>query len=193
MGLSEEQVNAILDGHRESLDHYHAEADKYKAESEESKKQLEKVQKELKTIKDEAEKSEGKNPYKVKYEAIKEEFESYKNDISAKETKATKEAAFKKLLKECGVSDKLINSVAKVSDIDGIELDENGKIKDEGTLKKSIKDEWSDFIPTEGMKGAETSTPPANNGGKLTREEIIKIKDDTERQNAWAQYLSQNQ
>ena len=45
MGLTEEQVSAILDGHRETLDHYHEEADKYKALSEESEKNLAKVQK----------------------------------------------------------------------------------------------------------------------------------------------------
>ena len=183
MGLTEEQVAAILEGHKDSLDHYQAEADKSKTEAEEARKQLEKVQKDLNKMKEEAD--EGKNPYKVKYEAIKEEFENYKKDIANKEVKASKTEAYKELLKECGVVEKRIPSVVKVADIESIELDENGKIKDVEDLKKSIKEEWSDFIPTEDTKGAKTSTPPANNGGnKMSKEDILAIKDTTARQQA---------
>lgn len=189
MGLTEEQVNAIIEANEETITGLKAEIEKYKTASEDSDKKLAKVQKELDTIKDEAEKNEGKNPYKVKYEAVKEEFENYKKDISAKEMKATKKSAYEELLKECGVSEKRIKSVIKVSDIDGIELDENGKIKDAEQLKKNVKKEWEDFIPTEASKGANTSKPPENNGGSMTKEEIMKIKDDTKRQEAWAVYL----
>ena len=183
MGLTEEQVKAILEGHKESLDHYQSEADKAKAEADDAKAQLEKVQKELNKLKDEAD--EGKNPYKVKYEAIKEEFDAFKNDVESKETKAKKTEAYKEFLKECGVSEKRIASVVKVSDVDSIELDENGKIKGADELKTSIKDEWSDFIVTEETKGANTSTPPSNTGGnKRSKEEILAIKDTAERQQA---------
>lgn len=186
MGLSEEQVNAIIEANEETISGLKAEIEKYRTASEDSDKKLTKVQKELDTMKDEAEKSESKNPYKVKYEAVKEEFETFKKDISAKETRSEKEKAYAALLKECGVSEKRIASVVKVSDIDSIEL-EDGKIKDADTLKDSIKDEWSDFIQTDGTKGADTSTPPGNNGGKMTKAEILAIKDTAERQAAMAE------
>ena len=70
----------------------------------------------------------GKDPFKVKYEAIKEEFDNYKKDISAKETKANKTAAYRELLKKAGVSEKRIDTVLKVSDVDGIEIDKDGKV-----------------------------------------------------------------
>ena len=184
MGLTEEQIKAILEGHKESLDHYQGEADTAKAEAEEAKKQLDKVQKELNAIKEESESDA--NPYKAKYEAIKEEFAAYKSEITAKETKATKKEAFKALLKECGVSEKRIDTVLKCEDerINGLEL-EDGKIKDVDTLKAAVKQDWSDFITSEGTQGASTATPPANNGGgKKTKEEIMAIKDTTERQQA---------
>ena len=184
MGLTDEQIKAILEGHKESLDHYQGEADKYKAQAEDTQKKLDKAQKELTTLKEESEKNDEKNPYKVKYEALKAEFEAYKKDVTSQETRSTKENAFKELLKECGVSEKRINAVAKVSDIDSIELDEDGKIKDADTLKKSIKDEWSDFITTEGTQGASTSTPPGSTGGKMSKEEILAIKDTAQRQQA---------
>ena len=45
-----------------------------------------------------------------------------------------------------------------------MELDENGKIKDNDKLTESIKTEWADFITVEGTKGANVSTPPAKGG-----------------------------
>ena len=184
MGLTEEQVNAIVEANEETITGLKAEIEKYKTAGEDSEKKLAKVQKELNTMKEEAEQNEGKNPYKVKYDALKEEFDSYKGEIKAKETKATKSDAYKALLKECGVNEKRINAVLKVSDVDGIELDENGKIVDSDKLKASIKEEWSDFILTETTKGADVSTPPGNSVGKKTKEEIFAIKDTAERQQA---------
>lgn len=182
MGLTDEQTKAILEGHKESLDYYQGEVEKYKTLSEETQKKYDKAQKELKTLKEESEKSEEKNPYKVKYDALKEEYETFKKDVSTKETRSKKEDAFKALLKECGVSEKRINSVVKVSDIDSIELDDDGKIKDANDLKTKVKDEWSDFITTENTQGASTSMPPGNTGGKMSKEEILAIKDTAQRQ-----------
>ena len=51
----------------------------------------------------------------------------------------------------------------KVSDIDGVELDEKGAIKDAAKLTESVKTEWADFITTQKPKGADVSNPPANN------------------------------
>ena len=56
----------------------------------------------------------------------------------------------------------------KVSDIDSVEIGEDGKIKDADKLQENIKSEWADFIVSQGTKGAETATPPTNNGAKDT-------------------------
>lgn len=188
MGLTEEQASAIIEANEETINGLKAEIEKNRTEKETAEKQLAKAQKELGEMKKEAEENSGKNPYKVKYDAIKEEFDNFKKDIKSKETHTAKVDAFKALLKEVGVNEKRIGSVVKVSDIDSIELDEDGKIKNVDDLKKSIKEEWSDFIPTEGAKGADTSTPPKNNGGStMTREEIRKIADPVARQKAMAE------
>ena len=73
---------------------------------------------------------------------------------------------------------------ASQSELDKIELDEDGKIKDVDKLKESIKKEWADFIVAEGQKGANTATPPANEGAKMSKEDILKIKDPAARQKA---------
>lgn len=182
MGLTEEQVNAIIEGHEESITGLKSKIDEYEALKEESDKKLAKVQKELDNTKAEAEKNDGKNPWKVKYEAMKEEFDNFKAEKKAEATKSAKEKAYRELLKDTGVSEKRINAVMKVTDLDKVELDEEGKIKDVDEHKKSIKEEWSDFIPTEDTKGADTPNPPGNTGGKMSKEEILAIKDTDVRQ-----------
>ena len=85
------------------------------------------------------------------------------------------------------MSEKRMDAILKVSDLDGFDLDEEGKIKDAKKVTEAVKEEWADFIVKESTKGAETSTPPANGGGAaMTKDEIMKIRDPMERQNAIA-------
>ena len=159
LGIEAEKIDEIISAHAETVDGLKEEAAKNKTAAE----KLPEVQKELAEAKAAAEKA-GKDPYKVKYEAIKEEYEKYKADQTAKESKAAKSAAYKALLKEAGISEKRIDAVLKVSDVDAIELDGEGKIKGADDLAKSIKSEWADFIVTEGEKGADVPKPPAGGG-----------------------------
>lgn len=128
--------------------------------------------------------------WKTKYEAMKEDFTNFKADQAKKESRAAKETAYRALLKQAGVSEKRIEAVLKVSDVDGVELNEKGEITDAKDRLKSIKDEWADFIETTEVKGAQTPNPPANNGGHTTTiEDIDKITDTAARQAAMAQNL----
>lgn len=128
--------------------------------------------------------------WKTKYEGIKQELSDLKKSYQAKETRAQKTDAYRAMLKEIGVNDKRIDAILKVTDLDGIELDAEGKLKDAAGLKKTAKEEWSDFIVTTHTQGAQTATPPGNKVEPKSREEIVKIKDPAERQAAWAEYLS---
>lgn len=98
----------------------------------------------------------------MKYEAVKEEFEKFKTEQQAAAAHSSKLNAYRTLLKKAGVSENRIESVLKVSDIDGIEIDDKGEAKDSEKLIEGIKTEWADFIATPQIKGASTSTPPAN-------------------------------
>jgi len=132
-------------------------------------------------------KATGAEKWKTKYDALKDDFEAYKKDVSAKESKATKENAYKKLLKEAGVSEKRIDAVLRVSDVDSLEMEDDGSFKDSDKILDSIKEEWSDFITTTEIRGAKTATPPKSTNVKMTKEEIMKIEDDGERQKAIAE------
>ena len=174
MGISDEQIDTIIEAHAETVDALKEQITGYKADAD----KLAEVEKELaeanKTIE-----ANGKDSYKVKYDAVKEDFEKYKAEISAKETHGAKLAAYRDVLKACGVSEKRIDSILKVSNIDGIELDEDGKIKDGDALTDSIKSEWADFIVTEQTRGAKTATPPTQVQKKAyTREDIEKMSPD---------------
>ena len=116
--------------------------------------------------------------WKTKYQALKDDFDAYKTEQTKKESHAAKEKAYRALLQEAGVSEKRLDSVLKVSDIDSVELDEKGTIKGADKLTESIKSEWADFITTTETRGANTSNPPANNNGSaMTKADIYK-KDD---------------
>jgi len=168
MGIEDEKIDEIISAHSETVNALKEQLTEFKENAE----KLPDVQKELNKLKEEKKKLEEageKDPYKVKYDAIKEEFDNYKKDIKAKETKASKEKAYEKLLKDAGVNEKRIAAVLKVSDIDKIEFDENGNVKDSDTLTKSIKEEWADFITTTETKGANVSNPPGQGNAEAKK------------------------
>jgi hypothetical protein len=190
LGIETDKAELICERHKEVVTEIKDERDKYKVEAE----KLPNVQRQLSELQEEA-KNNSEDKYKVKYDALKEDFEEYKKGVTAKETKSKKESAYTKLLKAAGVSEKRISAILKVTNFDDIELDENGDAKDADKLTESIKSEWADFISTTSTQGANVANPPANNTSKSikTKKEIMEIKDTAERQQAWKDYLTSNQ
>lgn len=187
MGIEAEKIDQIIEMHTEVVDAIKSERDTAKEDAKKYKADADKladVEKELNTLKENSDKPDS---YKEKYDKIKKEYEDYKTAQVSKETKAAKSKAYREMLKEIGIADKRIERVMKATepDIDAIELDDNGAIKELDELKKKAKEEWSDFIVSEGKKGADTATPPSNTGGsKMTKEQIEGIKDTAARQQA---------
>lgn len=173
MGIEDEKIDEIINMHTETVDGLKADVAKYKADAEALpglQRQLERAQADLEAGK--------KDSWKVKYDAIKEEFDGYKQEQTQKEIRVAKEKAYRELLKQAGVSEKRLDAVLRVSDLDSVELDDHGAIKDMDTLTASIKNEWADFIQTTTTQGAQTATPPVNGGGTtMTKADIYK-KDD---------------
>ena len=177
LGIEEAKIDEIISAHADTVNALKEQRDGYKADAD----KLPTVQRELDDLK--ASQS-GDDPYKEKYENKAREFDEYKKSVEAKELKRSKSAAYKQVLKELKASH--VDSILKASqsELEKIELDENGKIKDVDKLKESIKKEWADFIVEEGKQGANTANPPANEGSKVSREDIMKIKDPAARQKA---------
>lgn len=173
MGLTEEQIDTIIEAHTDTVNALKDERDQYKEDAE----KLPGVQKELDDLKKKA--GEG---FEQKYNDLQKEYEDYKKEQQDKANRAAVSDAYKEMLKEAGVSEKRIPAVMRVADLSGVKLDKDGNIKDKDKLVESVKEEWSDFIQAKGAKGADTKTPPDNNGGTLTKDDILKIKDAGERQ-----------
>lgn len=185
LGIDAEKIDEIITAHVDTIEPLKAERDKYKADAE----KLPEIQKELDALKEAGD----KDAYKVKYEALKEDYDKFKSDVTAKETKAKKESAYRNLLKQAGVSEKRIDAIIKVTDTSKLKFDDEGNLKEADELTKQIKEEWADFIPTTSSEGAKTATPPASKPSVMTKKDIMAIKDTTERQNAWKDFISNNQ
>ena len=170
MGIEEEKIDQIIEAHSETVDSLKADRDSYKEDAE----KLKAVQKELDGLK-----AKGDDGWKEKHDRLKDEFDKYKTDVHAKETKAAKEAAYRAILKDANLSEKGIEKAIKYAEWDKIELGEDGKLKGANDHIKAAREEWAEYVTTTTTTGAKTSTPPANNGtgtGK-TKEEIMAIKD----------------
>ena len=165
MGLTDEQVDTIIEAHTDTVDGLKADVSKYKTDSE----KLSDVQKELDELK-----AKGDDGWKEKHDKLKGEFDKYKGNIEAKETKANKEKAVRAFYESKGITGKNLEIAMRGSraEIDGIELD-GDKIKDASVLDALVKGDFSGLVATTTTKGANTANPPANTGGtKLTKAEI---------------------
>lgn len=185
MGIDGDKIDEIITAHTETVNGLKEERDNYKIEAVNYKKQadeLKEVKKELDELKG------GENPYEEKYKTLKKDFDEFKNDVEKKEVLRNKKTAYKKLLKEIKIDEKRYDSILKVTDLTEYKLNDKGEFENADEIKKSIENEWSDFIVNVSTRGANTETPPDNTGGNTvkSKEEIRKIKDPNERQKEMA-------
>lgn len=164
MGLTEEQVGAIIDEHTAVTSALKDQSAEYKKEADElseSKKELENLRKEYNKLK----KDVDDNDWKGKYDKEHADFENFKSDVTAKETMTKIKNAYSKLLAECNVGDKHVGSILKVTDFNGMKLNEDGTLDGADALKEKINADWSGFITSKETKpGENPATPPE--GGK---------------------------
>lgn len=167
MGLTEEQVSAIVDAHMETVNGLKEQVKQFQTDAE----KLPAVQKELDKLK-----STGSD-WESKYNSEHKAFEEYKTAQTAKETKAHKMDAFKAALRASGIAEKYFDTVIRASqtDIDAIEIDDKGAAKDAAKLADTLKTAWSDFVQVTKNTGAAVTTPPANTGTSVTKEQFAKM------------------
>ena len=156
MDIPAEKIDEIISAHTETVNALKEERDSYKENAEllpSVKKELTEAQKELESL--------HKENWKEKYEKEHHDFESYKSDVASKELRAQKETAYKQALADAGVPEKRHSAILKVTDLDAVEINQDGTLKDAKKVKESIKSEWADFITKESEKGADVPDPPA--------------------------------
>lgn len=188
MGLTDEQIDSVIEMHTDTVSGL---KDKLEA-AENNSKDVEKLTAEVEKYKNELEKANKaiteSEKYKEQYENTKSEYEKYKGEIAAKETKAVKEKAVREYYKSKGINDDNMSIAMRGSrsEIDAAELDEKGKIKDTKVFDDLIKGDYAKLISHTEVKGVQTQVLPPNATNKkvMTWEDIDKIKDVKERQQA---------
>lgn len=176
MGLTEEQVDSIIEMHLEVKNSLEEQINTYKADAD----KLPDVQKELEEMKN----GDG-NDYKSKYEEEKAAHDKTKSEYAAKETAAANERLFRAELTAAGITGKRADQIVKMTDMTQFET-ENGAYKDAKAVQEHIRTEYSEFVPVTTIKGADVATPPGNTGGRMTKDQIAAIKDPTARRAAIA-------
>lgn len=169
-------VDSIMDGHVTSINALREEIATLKVDAEKTPG----LQKELEELK-----AKGDPEWQKKYEAEHQAFEDFKTKTSQAEQDRLKASLYREILRGAGIEDKRVDSIMKVTDLSKIEV-KDGKISDAEKVAADVKTEWAEFIPQPGTKTSTPETPPANTGTKKTKDEIMAIKDPTERQAAIA-------
>ena len=168
MGLTDEQVDTIIEAHTDTVDGLKADVSKYKTDAE----KLSDVQKELDELK-----AKGDDGWKEKHDKLKGEFDKYKGDVEAKETKAKANNAVRSYLESKNITgDNLdLAMMACESIIASAELD-GDKLKDTTALDTLVDSKFKRLVTHTTTKGANTANPPANNGNSgVTKEDFQKM------------------
>lgn len=177
MGLTDEQVSAIMEEHVSVTDALKKQRDEYKADAD----KLPEVQKQLDGMK-------GGEDYKAKYEEEHRALEDFKAEIKAKENRSKLEEQVREIAKGVGLSENGIQKAVKYTDYSNLALDADGKIKTADELGKALKEEWAGYVSTVRTVHEKVATPPVGTGNaKMTKEEIFAIKDTATRQKAIAE------
>lgn len=166
MGLTDEQVDTIIEAHTDTVDGLKADVSKYKADAD----KLPGVQKELDDLK-----AAGDGGYKEKYEKEHSAFEAFKTDITAKESKAAKEKAVRAYFESKNITGANLDLAMRGcgEEMAALELD-GEKIKDTKALDALVDGTYKGLVSTTQTKGANPATPPANTGGIGVTAEAFK-------------------
>ena len=154
MGLTDEQVDTIIEAHTDTVDGLKADVSKYKSDAE----KLAGVEKELNDLK-----AMGDGGYKEKYEKEHKAFEDYKADITAKESKAAKEKAVRAYFESKNITGANLDLAMRGcgEEMAALELD-GDKIKDTKSLDALVDGTYKGLVSTTQTKGANPANPPAN-------------------------------
>lgn len=182
MGIENDQRDQIMTAHQEVLESIKAERDELR----DTAAKVPSLEKQIEDLKA----AQPTEDWEAKYNELKTEYDGYKDKVKTEQAQAEKAQLYRSLLRESGVDEKRIDAIMKVTDLEGIGV-ENGAITDQDTVKQAIADEWGAFITHTNTQGANVDNPPTNSGAKMTRDEIMAIKDTSARQKAIAENIDQ--
>lgn len=177
MGLTDEQVDSIIEMHSETVDGLKEQVKTYKADAE----KLPNVQKELDDLK-----AAGDGGWEEKAK----DFEKKYNDLVAenknKETKAAKESAAKAFFESKGITGNSLEIAMRGSSAEIAALDLDGeKIKDSSALDALVNGTFKALVSTTTTKGANISNPPVTTPNKAYSADDIRKMSPAEINKNW--------
>lgn len=181
MGLTDEQVDSIIEMHTDTVDGL---KEKLKA-AEAKAADYDDVVKERDALKE----NSGED-VKKKLADLKKEYADYKKEVENKATAEVKDKAGRAYFEGKGITGANLEIAMRAASKEISELQMDGdKIKDTAALDSLVGSTLKGLAVTTGKQGVPSANPPKNSGAKPTKAEIMAIKDATERQKAIAQNL----
>ena len=177
MGLTDEQVDTIIEAHTDTVDGLKEQVKTYKADAE----KLPNVQKELDDLK-----AAGDGGFKEKFEKEHSDFENFKKTIQEKETKAAKESAAKAFFESKGITGNSLEIAMRGSSAEIAALDLDGeKIKDSSALDALVNGTFKALVSTTTTKGANIPNPPVTAPNKAYSADDIRKMSPAEINKNW--------
>ena len=177
MGLTDEQVDTIIEAHTDTVDGLKEQVKTYKADAE----KLPNVQKELDDLK-----AAGDGGWEEKAK----DFEKKYNDLVAenknKETKAAKESAAKAFFESKAITGNSLEIAMRGSSAEIAALDLDGeKIKDSSALDALVNGTFKALVSTTTTKGANIPNPPVTTTNKAYSADDIRKMSPAEINKNW--------
>lgn len=174
---TEEVENRLVALHLGVVDPLKDDLTKYKADAE----KLPSVQKELDDLK-----AAGDGGYKEKYEKEHSAFETYKSDVTAKESKAAKEKAVRAYFESKNITGMNLDLAMRGcgEEMAALELD-GEKIKDTKSLDALVDGTYKGLVSKQTVR-IDTGARFKGSGKPMTKDEIMQITDRAERRAAIA-------
>ena len=177
MGLTDEQVDTIIEAHTDTVDGLKEQVKTYKADAE----KLPNVQKELDDLK-----AAGDGGFKEKFEKEHSDFENFKKTIQEKETKAAKESAAKAFFESKGITGNSLEIAMRGRSAEIAALDLDGeKIKDSSALDALVNGTFKALVSTTTTKGANIPNPPVTTPNKAYSADDIRKMSPAEINKNW--------
>lgn len=166
LGIEDDKIDEIVAAHGETVTALKAEID----EAKQGASGLDAITKERDRYKADLEALQKTSGDAAKVQA---DFDAYKAQVEKDKTAAKKGAALNAVLKKAGVERESFRAqLIKGWDMDTVELEQDGKVKDEAALLSRIKADYHDFIGTAHTEGTNPLTPPPGGSKTYTREQL---------------------
>lgn len=166
MGLTDEQVNAIIENHTETVEALKKERDGYKATAE----TVGSVTKERDRLQADLEKARKDGSDAAKVQA---DFDAYRQQVETGKVNEAKRALIKSALEKAGANPAAIDLMLGTVKLDEVELDGEA-LKDAEAVLKPIREAHGGLFGTVQNHGTPPLNPPGGDG-KMTRESFEKL------------------